>query len=160
MSIPAFVARLRLIGGIPAQGATDLEIAAALTRLSCPLSPDLRAFYKYANGLSEVTNDGVWDFYPLRRLARSLYSEPLLLPTGEKISRSSLIRFCDAGIEAISYAFCGDCELPYFGHIFADEPRESWRVASSFDEFIEVFLTSENNMLLNLSRPPARAPRQ
>lgn len=151
MSIPAFLAKLRLMGGVPAPGATDQEITATLQRLDCSVESTLHAFYKHSNGLSKATDDNFWDFYALSRLTRSPHSGPLILPGGQEISRSSLIRFCDGGLEAVSYAFCGDPELPYFGHIFGDEPMNGWLVAPSFAEFVEVFLSKADNLLLNYS---------
>jgi hypothetical protein len=141
------------LGGVPRPPATVAMIEATEQRLSTRLPPGMADFYLLCDGLETPTTEQIWDFFALANLERStyrnadkhlsLYTEP------NKFLNRSLVGICDVLIDLPTYVFCADADDSNYGHFFADQDGQGWLVASSFDEFIEVFLRDNGTTLLN-----------
>jgi hypothetical protein len=125
------------------------EIAETQSRLGICFPDGIIDFYTHCDGLSKPTDEGIWDFYSLKRLKLASADPKELLPIDSDIiiHKSKLVLFCDALIEATIYGFYADPTSPHFGKFYSNEPECAWEAASSYGAFVESFLKQDNILI-------------
>ena len=139
---------------MPRASATDARITATEERLATRFPPGVDDFYRLADGLSNPPQKWIWNFFSLAGLTRLTeiregYDYLCLYGQSERIAVKSLVMFCDVLIDLPTYAFGADPDSPHYGHFFADQGGEGWRVACSFNEFVDIFVAESDETMLN-----------
>jgi cell wall assembly regulator SMI1 len=129
-------------------------VAEAEETLRCRFPGGIRHFYECCDGVENPTAEWIWDFFSLQNMAERTAErrkhQSLLIHGGETLSYQSLVCFCDVLIDAPTYLFCADEASGNYGRFYADQGYEGWLVATSYEEFVEVFLLQHNQGLLNV----------
>lgn len=142
------------LGAVPRASATDALITATEERLATRFPPGVADFYRLADGTEQPTPKWRWNFFPLAGLNRLTEiregcNSLCLYGQSERIAVKSLVMLCDVLIDWPTYAFGADPDSTHYGHFFADQGGEGWRVASSFNEFVDIFVAESDETMLN-----------
>ena len=128
-------------------------VATAEETLESRFPDGVRDFYRCCDGVEDATAEWIWDFFSLQRMIERTLdrreNESLLLYGGERLPYRNLVCFCDVLIDAPTYLFCGDRDSSNYGRFYADQGETGWLVAGSYEEFVEVFLLQNADILLN-----------
>lgn len=147
-----------LLDKVVALGATlrppamERQIGKAEHALQCEFPEGIRDFYRRCDGVGHPTSERMWDFYSLDRLVESTLQKRsasvLTLDAAEELPYASLVCFCDVLIGAPTYLFCATRGDSKFGSFFADQAGQGWLVASSYEDFVRVYVAQHDNVLL------------
>ena len=129
------------------------EVTDAEKVLKSNFPSGIREFYRSSNGVQQTTENDHWDFYSLdKMLDRTMaYREQdsLVLDGGENVPFKDLVCFCDVAIELNSYFFCCNQQSSTFGRFYGSTQELGWFVANTYEEFVEVFLEQNGDLILN-----------
>ena len=151
------VDKLLSLGATLNNPATSAEITTAESTLQCRFPDGIHDFFVVCDGVSDATSDWIWDFFSLNalveRTAERRKAEYFLTDSDERLAYRDLVAFCDVLIDAPTYLFCGNPSNPKFGKFYADQGCDGWKVADSFEDFVQLFLSRNDDVLL---MPPTK----
>jgi hypothetical protein len=151
-STRTLVDKLVSLGATLRKPASEDQIIGVESRLQCRFPNGVREFYRTCDGVDDATSEWIWDFFSLRtlldRTAQRRASTYLTLDNGDTLPYADLVCFCDVLIDAPTYLFCANPANQWFGAFFADQGYDGWKVADTYENFVNTFVLRNDDVLM------------
>lgn len=148
-STSALIAKLVELGATLRPPASEDAINKAQTMVGSEFPAGIVEFYRACDGVQNATSKQIWDFFSLQTLVQRTLErrerEYLLVDEDKKVPSRELVCFCDVLIDAPTYVFSART-----GQFYGDQGGTGWLVADSYEEFVQVFLSRNDDALLLL----------